>query len=123
MKILGIHHVSFLVADTIRSLEFYSGILGAEQDLRRPDLGFPGAWIRIGDQQIHLLELPNPDESVDRPEHGGRDRHAAFWVDDLDDLVTRLESEGIEISLSKSGRKALFCRDPDMNALEFIQVT
>ena len=30
----------------------------------------PGAWLQIGDQQIHLLELPNPDPVTGRPEHG-----------------------------------------------------
>ena len=72
------HHASLIVSSTTRALEFYVGLLGLEQTHERPDLGYPGAWLSIGDQQIHLLELPNPDPLEDRPAHGGRDRHLAF---------------------------------------------
>lgn len=70
-----IHHVSLIVADTERSVAFYRGLLGLIPDKQRPDLGYPGAWLWVGDQQIHLLELPNPDPSQGRPQHGGRDCH------------------------------------------------
>jgi glyoxylase I family protein len=114
------HHVSLLVADTARSLEFYSGVLGLEVEPARPDLGFPGAWLNIGGGQIHLLELNNPDPVTGRPEHGGRDRHTALEVDDFDGIQQRLGQAGIDYTLSRSGRKALFCRDPDGNAIELI---
>ena len=116
-----IHHVSFIVADTVRALEFYQGVLGLEVDPSRPDLGYPGAWLKVQGQQIHLLELPNPDPHEGRPAHGGRDRHVAFAIDDLQSLLTRLNEAGVAYSLSRSGRRALFCRDPDGNALEFIE--
>ena len=114
------HHVSLLVADTARSLDFYSGVLGLEPEPERPDLGFPGAWLRIGGGQIHLLELPNPDPVTQRPDHGGRDRHTALQVDDFEYMRHRLDQAGIPYTLSRSGRQALFCRDPDGNALELI---
>ncbi|MET0024256.1 MAG: VOC family protein [Sedimenticola sp.] len=115
------HHASLLIGDTDRSLAFYRDILGLAVYGERPDLGFPGAWLEVGDQQIHLLELPNPDPSDGRPDHGGRDRHIAFHVSDLDQLVGQLEAHNIAFTLSRSGRRALFCRDPDGNVLEFIQ--
>ncbi len=117
----AIHHASMIVQDTEQALAFYIGILGLEQDKSRPDLGYPGAWLSVGDAQIHLLELPNPDAVTDRPEHGGRDRHLALSVTSLGLLQASLEQAGIGFSLSKSGRKALFCRDVDGNALEFIE--
>lgn len=120
MAVLSIHHVSLLVADTQKALKFYINLLGLEQDHGRPDLGYPGAWVNIGGQQIHLLELPNPDPVSGRPEHGGRDRHLAVQVDDLDDIMARLDAEGLLYSRSKSGRAAIFCRDYDGNALELI---
>ncbi|MEJ2394231.1 MAG: VOC family protein, partial [Candidatus Thiodiazotropha sp.] len=52
---IRLHHASLLVADTKRALDFYCGLLGLEVDPQRPDLGFPGAWLNIGEQQIHLL--------------------------------------------------------------------
>jgi glyoxylase I family protein len=116
----AIHHVSLIVAETARALDFYQGILGLELAPERPDLSFPGAWLRVGDQQIHLLELPNPDPVEGRPAHGGRDRHLAMRVSSLDEVTARLDAAGLGYSLSRSGRRALFCRDPDGNALELI---
>lgn len=121
MAVLSIHHVSLLVANTAKALEFYIDILGLQLDNSRPDLGYPGAWINIGDQQIHLLELPSPDPVVDRPEHGGRDRHLAVLVDDMTAITDRLEEKNIAFTRSKSGRNAIFCRDFDGNALELIE--
>ena len=119
-KIHAIHHSSIIVSDTGRALAFYRDLLGIPT-CERPDLGFPGAWLQIGDQQIHLLELPNPDPVTGRPEHGGRDRHLALSVTGLDSIVEKLDEQGVPYTLSKSGRKALFCRDPDGNAVELIE--
>lgn len=119
--ILAIHHVSVIVSDTTRALVFYRDRLGLEVDPARPDLGYPGAWLKVGGQQVHLLELANPDPMDGRPAHGGRDRHCAFTVRNLDDLRARLDTGGVSYTLSRSGRRALFCRDPDGNALEFIE--
>lgn len=121
MAVLALHHVSLLVANTERALKFYCGVLGLSVDNNRPDLGYPGAWLMIGSQQIHLLELPNPDPVAGRPAHGGRDRHTAMSVDDLQQLMQKLEAANITYTLSKSGRRALFCRDYDGNALELIE--
>lgn len=122
IRITALHHVSLLVTDTARALGFYQGLLGLTRDPLRPDLGYPGAWLHLpGGQQLHLLELPNPDPLEGRPAHGGRDRHVALHVAVLDDLAAALTAAGIAFSLSRSGRRALFCRDPDGNALEFIE--
>jgi len=116
---MQLHHVSLLIADTARALVFYRDILGLAE-IPRPDLGFPGAWLDVGGQQIHLLELPNPDPVQGRPAHGGRDRHVALSCPDLAGLIARLEAAGIPYTRSRSGRAALFCRDPDGNAVELI---
>lgn len=117
----GILHSSMIVADTNRSLRFYRDVLGMSVSRSRPDLGFPGAWLNVGGQQIHLLELDNPDPVSGRPAHGGRDRHVAIGVDNLAQLMEALETANVPYTTSKSGRRALFCRDPDGNALEFIE--
>ena len=123
MAVLGIHHASVLVADTRRSLAFYCDVLGLTVDPERPDLGYPGAWLNAGQQQIHLLELPNPDPVAGRPEHGGRDRHVALLIDDLDAVCEALDAAGFAYTRSRSGRRAAFCRDPDGNAIELIEVS
>ncbi len=120
LNIVKIHHSSLIVSDTKKSLEFYQGVLQLNT-LERPNLPFPGAWLEIGNQQIHLLELENPDPTQGRPEHGGRDRHVAFIVQDLDRVTQRLDNYQVKYTISMSGRRALFCRDPDGNALEFIE--
>ena len=120
--ILNLHHVSFIVEDITIALAFYQEVLGLEIDSSRPDLGYPGAWLILpGNQQLHLMQLPNPDKGNERPEHGGRDHHAAFAVSSIEKISQSLEHLKISYTKSKSGRKALFCRDPDGNALEFIQ--
>ena len=84
-------------------------------------MGFPGAWLWIGQQQLHLLELPEPHTARRPTGHGGRDRHVALLIDDLDGLRQALDAHAIAYTLSRSGRRALFCHDPDGNALEIIE--
>lgn len=122
MKVHRLLHASLLVADVARSRAFYEGVLGLSPDPQRPDLGYDGVWYDLGAQQIHLLALPNPDPVHGRPAHGGRDRHVALAVDDLAALRARLEHAGIAYTASRSGRAAVFCRDPDGHALEFIEM-
>lgn len=119
-RIIRLLHASLLIADVARSRAFYEGILGLVPDTGRPDLGFPGVWYRLGDAEIHLICQPNPDPVKGRPEHGGRDRHTALGVEGWDELRARLDATGMSYTLSRSGRKALFVRDPDGNALELI---
>jgi glyoxylase I family protein len=119
--VAAIDHCSLIVANTAKALHFYQGILGIKVDESRPDLGYPGAWLQLETGQIHLLELPNPDPLDNRPAHGGRDRHLALRVTNLDAMIHRLQQAGINYSKSKSGRAALFCRDFDENAIELIE--
>lgn len=119
-NILSLNHASLIVADTKHSLVFYGDVLGLKQ-VERPDLGFPGAWLQIGTQQLHLLELENPDPITGRPEHGGRDRHVALNALALAPIQDALNKAGIVYTMSKSGRRAFFCRDPDGNAVEIIE--
>jgi catechol 2,3-dioxygenase-like lactoylglutathione lyase family enzyme len=121
--ICGIHHAAFLTGDLARSRAFYEGVLGLQLASNRPQMSFEGMWYDIApNQQIHLMLLPNPEAGLQRPAHGGRDRHVALAVRDLSKVRARLDAAGIACTQSQSGRRALFCRDPDMNALEFIEV-
>ena len=117
----GILHATFLTADLSQSRAFYEDILGLKPNPSRPTMSFDGVWYDVADkQQIHLMLLPNPETGLQRPAHGGRDRHVALAVSDIEKLIARLDQAKIAYTLSKSGRPALFCRDPDGNALEFI---
>lgn len=120
--LLKLHHVSLIVEDLNIAMAFYDELIGLDIDNSRPDLGYPGAWLTLpGEQQIHLMQLDDPDKNSSRPEHGGRDHHIAFSVSSIDDIASSLENLEMSYTRSRSGRKALFCRDPDGNALEFIE--
>ena len=119
--ITGILHVTFLTSDLPRSRAFYEGVLGLQPNPDRPNLGYDGVWYNVtAHQQIHLMLLLDPEMGLERPAHGGRDRHVALAVSDFAKLIERLKQAETNYTLSKSGRRALFCRDPDQNALEFI---
>lgn len=121
MKISALLHATFLTSDLDKSRAFYEGVLGLRPDPKRPAMGFAGVWYDIAvNQQIHLMSLPDPEAGLARPAHGGRDRHVALAVSDLAQLAVRLDQAGISYTRSQSGRSALFCRDPDGNALEFV---
>jgi glyoxylase I family protein len=121
-NVTAVHHVSLLVGDTGRALAFYRDLLGLAVDASRPELGYPGAWLVVGAAQIHLIELPDPLRGTPLPEHGGRDRHVALSVTRLDDIQEALSSADVPFTPSRSGRRALFCRDPDGNAIELVEV-
>jgi len=121
--IVAILHATFLTDDLARTRAFYEGVLGLRPDPNRPAMSYDGVWYEIADKrQIHLMLLPNPEKGLRRPEHGGRDRHVALAITDMTKLIERLDRAGIDFTISQSGRRALFCREPDGNALEFIEV-
>jgi len=121
-KVLGFDHVSILVKDAEESLQFYQELLGVSL-LDRPQLGFPGYWLDLlNGQGLHLMQLDNPYAEAVRPEHGGRDVHFALRVDSVEGFKTILQQKGIAFTESRSGRKAIFVRDPDQNAFELFEV-
>ena len=114
MRALGLHHVSINVNDVDEARRFYVDVLGARERSDRPDFGFGGAWLDVGDQQIHLIEAPVPDD---------QGQHLALLVDDLDDTITELRGDGIEVSDPSpvgTGRQA-FTHDPSGNLVELHQ--
>jgi len=118
---MRLFHVGLIVADLAIAADFYEGVLALAR-APRPDLGFDGIFYDLGGgQQIHLMRLNNPYAGCSQPEHGGRDRHLALHVDDLAAIRARLDAGGSAYTMSRSGRAALFCRDPDGNAIELCQ--
>lgn len=116
MQVLGVHHVSLNVADVDEAMAFYVGVLGLGVRTDRPAFGFGGAWLDVGDQQVHLIEAPTP------PNLG---QHLALQVADLDATVAELRARGVEVTDPKPvgpGRQA-FLVDPSGNAVELHQRT
>lgn len=120
---MKVHHISLVISDLKTSANFYSNILGLSIDKRRPNLSFDGIWYTLGEQQIHLLLVDNPDPVTERPDYPGRDRHLALSCTNLPAIEETLNTCGINYHKSSSGREALFLRDPDGNGLELIQAS
>jgi glyoxylase I family protein len=115
------NHVSIMVSDTVQSVEFYGRILGLTVDPARPDLKVRGAWLSVGKQQLHLLEVPANPGVRNNAGYGGRDYHFALNVPDLGKVKQALDENGIDYDVSSSGRAAVFFRDPDGNGVEVIE--
>ncbi len=120
---LGIDHHSVMSSDITKSKFFFHTIMGLEIDPGRPPLSFDGMWFKLGNsgQTLHCICLPTCDPTLNRPEHGGLDRHVALKITHLAPLIARLEAHHIFYTKSKSGRRAIFFRDPDGNAIEVIE--
>lgn len=123
IKYDGLHHTGVIVQNSTLSKQFYIDMFGCEDEsFRRPaSLPYPGAFLRFGRSEIHLMELPNMDPTIGRPIHGGRDRHVALTVNDIDLIRTRYDERNLSYTFSQSGRRALFVRDLDGNAFEFME--
>ncbi|HHQ69809.1 MAG TPA: glyoxalase [Halothiobacillaceae bacterium] len=118
--VIGVDHISFICDDLPKSLAFYQAVFDAVI-LPRPELGFPGVWLDLGGGVVlHLLNLPNPDAGVPRPEHGGRDKHIALAVRSTAEFAEKLARMAVVTTRSRSGRDALFFRDPSGNAIELL---
>ena len=75
IKYDGLNHIGVLVKDTNLSKQFYIEMfncIDVTANQRPTTLPFNGAFLQFGRSQIHLMELPNPDPTSGRPEHGGR---------------------------------------------------
>jgi catechol 2,3-dioxygenase-like lactoylglutathione lyase family enzyme len=111
----GIDHVALNVTDVPAALAFYTEVLGLTQRDDRPDFGIAGAWLNAGDQQVHLIELPVPNNVG---------QHFALLFDDLGDVVEKLRAQGFTVSdpaASSPGRQQAFLNDPWGNAIELHQ--
>ncbi|MGY2063263.1 VOC family protein, partial [Nocardia gipuzkoensis] len=111
---VALHHVAIIVSDVDKALQFYCGTLGLTQRTDRPDLG-PGAWLDIGDRQLHLMQATVP------PDNG---QHLALLVDQLDTAVTSLRAQGLDVSDPVSmapGHLQSMLHDPDGNLVELHQ--
>jgi catechol 2,3-dioxygenase-like lactoylglutathione lyase family enzyme len=123
--ITGYTHVNILVTDLEAAQEFYIEKLGFSV-LPRPDFGgFPGAWYRVGNMQLHLSVV---DEM---PDLKGGFPHLAFHIpaDRYDRTIERLKSGDVPFLGDVMTRedfgvpvRATFCRDPSGNVIELTDV-
>ena len=110
MPIEGMNHFTVLTSDLEATTHFYVDVLGLVPG-PRPDMGFPGVWLYIGNQPaLHVIAgRPLPADP-----RGVLD-HMAWTATDLPATTARLKAHGIEYDLRRqndSGTWQLFCFDP-----------
>ncbi|EGR0477177.1 VOC family protein [Vibrio cholerae] len=122
-----IHHAAIICSDYPRSKSFYTEILGlrvvaenyrAARDSYKLDLALPDG------SQIELFSFPNAPERPSFPEAQGL-RHLAFVVDDVAEIKTQLEQQGVSVEPIRideyTGKAYTFFADPDGLPLELYQ--
>ncbi len=95
---------------------FYGGLLGLTE-ISKPDAlkTDGGVWYAIADVQIHVSVAPAPDKA---------DRHAAFEVENLSDIILYLQANGVTTRESRSvpnADRASFY-DPFGNRIELLEL-
>lgn len=129
---MRLDHGGLLVSDVERAVRFYSDALGLPQVPRPPTFDTPGAWLQVGDQQLHLIGETEPGRA--RAMHPGYDpaeiaigygNHVALVVDDLDAALARAAGHGVQpggpVIARGDGVKRAFVTDPDGNIIELMQ--
>jgi YD repeat-containing protein len=111
-----INHVSVPCRDLDESERFYREAFGVER-LPAPDFRFPVRWLGLGEQQVHLFQLP---------EDPLPNQHFALDVDDFEATFVKLrELDALDTSAHArpvwelpDGSLQLYARDPAGNLLE-----
>ncbi|OES44612.1 VOC family protein [Domibacillus iocasae] len=115
-----LHHVSLNVTDLAKSKKFYGQVL-CLQELLRPPFDFEGAWYAVGNQQIHLLVLPESQTIRRDRSLSSREGHFALRVKSYEDTLDWLKKHEVNVlekPNSISGFAQLFVADPDGNLIE-----
>ncbi|MFM1887540.1 MAG: hypothetical protein RL026_2697 [Pseudomonadota bacterium] len=129
MSLQLMEHYLVMTADLEATRSFYVDALGF-QDGYRPDLGFPGYWLYLGDTPcIHIAEWQTYTAHserlgipVTRPADGtGAVDHVAFRAADFDAFLERITRLGLRYHRHDSpaiGLRQLFLDDPNGLKLE-----
>lgn len=127
LHLKSVHHIAIICSDYARSKDFYTRILGfevvgevyrAERHSYKLDLSLGGQYV------VELFSFSHPPKRVSRPEAAGL-RHLAFEVDNLDEAVASLLSNGVipePIRIDEyTGRRFTFFFDPDDLPIELYE--
>ena len=118
LPIASINHVGRISKRIEQSRDFYRDVLGF-REVKRPDFGFPGAWLYNYGIMIHLIyrdTAGDPTGEIDT-----RGDHLALHTDDLESAERLLTEHGIAYRknvVQSTGLVQLFFRDPDGHHVE-----
>ena len=115
IKIRGLAHSALRITDADRAISFYDKVLGLKPLSSRPNFGFGGAWLGVGNNQIHLISAEKR-EGVINP----LGPHVALEVEDYEETKRSLKEMGIEFleAPSNIAGRQLWILDPDGNTVE-----
>jgi catechol 2,3-dioxygenase-like lactoylglutathione lyase family enzyme len=115
LAINTIDHVSVLITDLARSRRFYRDILGLKEIAKPKTFDFVALWFELGNQQLHLLQKPEPDTRSPR--------HFALRVPDARAARSHFRAHGVDIQETTPipACDRFFVYDPDGNRIEVIQ--
>ncbi len=122
--ITGLAHICFVVSDIDRSIAFYKDKLGfspAFDFINEKGERF-GIYLHIGGRNFIELFKGNPNPSDQNQSY----RHFCLEVDDIQQTVSKLRSNGVDVSEIKMGSDnswQAWLSDPDGNRIELHQYT
>jgi methylmalonyl-CoA/ethylmalonyl-CoA epimerase len=100
-KITRIHHIAVLVEDIDASLEFWHETLGLKASTIKdmPTEAARIAFFPLGESEIELVQPTSTDSGLCRylEKHGAGMHHLCLEVDDLEGMLERLKSRGIQL--------------------------
>lgn len=123
MLLNKIHHVAIIGSDYQASKDFYVNLLGFQviRENYREDRDDYKIDLACGDMEIELFIIKDAPARANYPEAYGL-RHLAFGVEDVDETVKWLNSQGIQTEPVRldtfTGKKMTFFQDPDGLPLE-----
>lgn len=123
MELNKIHHIAIIGSDYQKSKHFYVDLLGFKiiRENYRNERDDYKIDLKRGDLEIELFIIKNAPKRPSYPEALGL-RHLAFYVEDVEAMVTQLNKKGIKTEPIRiddyTNKKMTFFFDPDGLPLE-----
>ena len=129
MPVTAINHYLVVSKNLERSKKFYQEVLGLEL-AERPDFGFPGYWLKTGDNICVHLASQNPNKIRDNfllKKHpkgttgSGSVDHIAFLAQNPEEVRNRIQKNKVEMhfrSFPDARLFQIFLKDPDDVTIE-----
>ena len=129
MPVTSLNHYLIVSKNLERSKKFYQDVLGLDV-ADRPDFGFPGYWLKTGDNICVHLASQNPNKIRDQfllKKHpkgtsgSGSVDHIAFLAQDPEAVRSRIQKNKVEMhfrSFPDAKLFQIFLKDPDNVTIE-----
>jgi len=129
MPVTSLNHYLIVSRNLERSKKFYQEVLGLEL-AERPDFGFPGYWLKTGDNICVHLASQDPNKIRDNfllKKHpkgttgSGSVDHIAFLAQNPEEVRNRIQKNKVEMhfrSFPDANLFQIFLKDPDDVTIE-----